>query len=150
MTSQKEASDIDGELPDNKGECSGTLDERESNSDDVISAIYDLLEDSIEDSRSLREERKPLADTLIRIAVCLYFVFGFVVSLVVFSPAMSERVADAPNLYMVLLVILAAMPTLIMIQVAKAVFTKKSSLGDTALTPLEAIVKLMNEMRGSS
>ena len=33
-------------------------DEKEQRSNDVISAIYDLLEDSVEDAQSLRDERK--------------------------------------------------------------------------------------------
>mgnify|MGYP000053584197 CR=1 FL=1 len=125
-------------------------DEKEQRSNDVISAIYDLLEDSVEDAQSLRDERKPLADKLVWVVGGFYVVFLLVVGMILFCPAMVSRVAQAQNLYIVILILLAAIPTLVLVQLAKAVFSKKSSMTDTALTPLEAVIKLMNEIRGSN
>ena len=125
-------------------------DEKEQRSNDVISAIYDLLEDSVEDAQSLRDERKPLADKLLWVVGGFYLVFLLVVWMILFCPAMVSRVAQAQNLYIVILILLAAIPTLVLVQLAKAVFSKKSSMADTALTPLEAVIKLMNEIRGSN
>lgn len=121
---------------------------KEQGGDDVVAAIYHLLEDSIEDARSLREQRSPLAKKLIRAVYGTYFLFFVFVCLAIFCPFMAERIEAAPNLYTVLLVILAVIPMLILTQVTRAVFGKKSSLTDTAFSPLEAVLKLMHEMKG--
>lgn len=122
--------------------------EEEEHTDDLSSAGSAHIQDDIEDSQSLRHWRPRIAAGMIVAAVAFYAVLLITIGCIGFCDTVAYRVHCAPTVAITIVLVLATVPTLIMLSVAKAVFGKRNS-GDSPYTPLQAIIHLMKEMKGS-
>ena len=115
-------------------------------SGDLSSAIVKHIEDDIEDAGVLRGWRKKVARTMIITAVLFYGSLLAVVGSLCFCDAVAHRILAAPTVAVAVIVVLAAVPSLILASVARAVFGKHNGM-DSPYSPLQAIIHLMKEMK---
>lgn len=124
-----------------------TDDSKQGKADDVVSCVIGKIEDDIIDARSLREWRPGLAVGLLVVAFIFYGLFCLLLYVATTNSDVAYNVSNAQTFYIVVAILLALIPTLLVISVSKAVFGKKESNQQTPFTPLEAILHLMREMR---
>lgn len=93
-------------------------------SDDLSSALARCIEDDIEDAEMLRSWRKPVAIAMIAIAAVFYAVLFGVIGCLFFCDAVAQRILAVPTLAAAVIAVLAAVPTLILVCVARAFFGK--------------------------
>lgn len=91
-------------------------------SGDLSSAIVRHIEDDIEDAGVLRSWRKQVATAMIAIAAVFYAVLFGIIGCVCFSEAVAQRVLAVPTFAIVVIVVLAAVSTLILASVARPLF----------------------------
>lgn len=123
---------------DDSSENSGTV--------DISYAICDRITDDIEDSKSLRDKREILLFILGGVAAFFYILLVVFIGLVIFCPRAFHLAYISPTVCITILVSLSAIPTIICVSVAKAVFGKKTQ-AESPFTPLHAIIQLMKDMR---
>lgn len=117
-----------------------------SDSVDISYAICDRITDDIEDSKSLRDKREILLCILGGVAALFYILLVIFIGLVIFCPKAFHLAYISPTVCITILVSLSAIPTIICVSVAKAVFGKKAQ-AESPFTPLHAIIQLMKDVK---
>lgn len=114
--------------------------------DDLSDAIVLRIADDIEDARTLRNKRN-----------CLYWCFAgcslifllllicFIVA-IIWSPKASLLPIHAPTVCITILIVLAAIPTFMIVSIARAVFGRKTQ-SESPFTPIHALIQLIKDMR---
>lgn len=115
---------------------------------DTVAAVVAHIEDDVVDAKVLRNWRKPCAALLIFVASVFYALFFVFLWFVLDEDDVRMAVSETPNFYIVLALITTIIPTILLSHAAKAIFARKSGLGDTPYTPIQAILHLMKEMKG--
>ena len=114
----------------------------------LSSAVVQQIQDDIDDSRTLRSWRKGIAAGLILIAIGLFFAMLATIGFILFDVDVASRANEAPTVTIAIVMVLAAVPTLITISVARAVFGRKHA-SETPSAPLQALLNVIKEMRSS-
>lgn len=115
-------------------------------SGDLSSAIVKRIEDDIEDAGVLRSWRKIVAMVMGITAGVFYLVLLGFLACLCFCDSIAHRILVAPTVAVAIIVVLAAVPSLILASVARAVFGKHSAV-DSPYSPLQSIIQLMKEMK---
>ena len=115
--------------------------------DDISSAIVAHIQDDIEDGKTFREWRKTVAIAMSLVSVAFYMMLAIAMFCLALGGPVLDLAVQEPTVAITVFVILAAVPTLIMVSVARAVFGKRGSY-DSPYAPLQAIIHLMKEMKG--
>ena len=110
-------------------------------------SVAKQINDNIQDAQSLRECRLTTAKVLAVVAGIFYITLLSVIGMLVSDDGIIRCAVEAPNVCITVLLILAIVPTLITIQIARAIFGKHHH-GDTPYTPLQTLVHLVKEMNG--
>lgn len=100
----------------------------------------------IEDASVLRDWRKAIAGAMIGVSVVFYIALIIFVGCLCFCNSVAQRVLAAPTVAIAAIVVLAAVPSLILASVARAVFGKHNGM-ESPYSPLQAIIHLMKEMK---
>lgn len=100
----------------------------------------------IEDASVLRDWRKAIAGAMIVVSVVFYIALIIFVGCLCFCNSVAQRVLAAPTVAIAAIVVLAAVPSLILASVARAVFGKHNGM-ESPYSPLQAIIHLMKEMK---
>lgn len=114
----------------------------------LSSAVVQQIQDDIDDSRTLRSWRKGIATGLILISLCLFAAMLTAIGFILFDVDVASRANEAPTITVAIIMVLAAVPTLITISVARAVFGRKHA-SESPYAPLQALINVVKEMRGS-
>ena len=115
-------------------------------SGDLSTAIVKHIEDDIEDACVLRSWRKAIAGTMIGVSGLFYIALIAFVGCLCFCDSVAHRILATPTVAIAVIVVLAAVPSLILASVARAVFGKHNGM-DSPYSPLQAIIHLMKEMK---
>ena len=115
---------------------------------DTIAALVAHINDDVEDASILRSWRKPVALALMVVAGLFYILFFTLLVGLIFSESLRLAVSDSMNFYIVLVLVLTVIPTILLGHVAKAIFTRKGTIGDAPYTPIQAILHLLKEIKG--
>lgn len=118
--------------------------------DSVVGVVVDHIKDDIEDGKTLRAWRPRVAIGLLVLAIVFYIAFFVFICEILHNPDLAVPVRKAGYLYVVIVILLAVIPTLFINQVAKAVLGKKTGSGEVPYTPLQAILHLMREMKNQN
>lgn len=114
--------------------------------DSLAVAMADLIHDRIVDAGTLRDCRKKFAGLLVFIAALFYMVlFGMICRIL--SENVPAIISEQPYIFITIAVICAVIPTLIIICVARAIFSGNSQAMDAIYSPIQAILHLMKEMK---
>lgn len=100
----------------------------------------------IDDASVLRDWRKAIAGAMIGVSVVFYIALIIFVGCLCFCNSVAQRVLAAPTVAIAAIVVLAAVPSLILASVARAVFGKHNGM-ESPYSPLQAIIHLMKEMK---
>lgn len=111
--------------------------------DDISFSIAKKINDDIEDSSILRSWRKWFSAGAIVLAILLYFILGKAVFKVINHPDIFENIQ---YLAVTTLIILAFIPTLIILQVSKAIYGKGAS-DNQSYSPIQSVLKLLKELK---
>lgn len=115
--------------------------------DTLSISVAKQIEDNIQDAQTLRECRFVAVKIYAVVAGIFYIVLLCVIAMLVSGDeAIMKSAVNAPNVCITALVILAVIPVLLSVQIARAVFGKRQH-GDTPYTPLQALVHLIKEMK---
>lgn len=115
-------------------------------SGDLSTAIVKHIEDDIDDASVLRDWRKAIAGAMVGVSVVFYIALIIFVGCLCFCNSVAQRVLAAPTVAIAAIVVLAAVPSLILASVARAVFGKHNGM-ESPYSPLQAIIHLMKEMK---
>lgn len=113
----------------------------------VSAAVAKQILDNIEDVRFLRPWRFRTAVIMGIVAGIFYVVLLCVIGMFVSNDGIIQCAEKSPHVAIVILLVLAVVPTLITLQIAKAVFGYKKAEPEP-YTPLQALLHLMKEMKG--
>lgn len=122
--------------------------ESEQTPDTLVDAVVNKIRDDIDDAISLRDKRSLFA--WIIVGVCCFFyltLFCFILA-IIWCPAASHLPNVAPSVTITVLVILAAIPTLLAILLGRAVFGRRAQM-ETAFTPIHALFQILKDMKGN-
>lgn len=111
---------------------------------EIESAIVNRINDDIDDARILRGWRVLAVILISAVAMLFYVGLGYFVFGV---GQMGEMAEIAPSVAVTVLIVFAAIPTILVVSVAKAIFGLKSQ-AEAPFTPLHAIIQLMKDMKG--
>lgn len=114
-------------------------------SDALSSALARCIEDDIEDAEVLRSCHKPVAIAMIVIAAVFYAVLFGVIGCVCFSDAVAQRILAVPALAVAVIAVLAAVPTLILANVARAFFGRHGATEVSYLQLLASLRRMKKE-----
>lgn len=116
--------------------------------DDLSSAVSAHIRDDIDDAQSLRQWRTTLARCMVGLAGLFYLALIVTIGAIIFCDSVACRILYAPTVAITIVIVLAAVPTLMLVSVARAVFGKRNP-NDSPYSPLQAIIHLMKEMKGN-
>lgn len=114
--------------------------------DSVLLAAADQIHDCIEDAKILRAWRPKVAKGLILLALAFYVMLIALVLAFAYCPRFATLL-QAPTICLTLLVIFAAIPTLILVGVMRAIFGSKNQ--SSPYTPLHALLQVMKDIKDS-
>lgn len=115
--------------------------------DTLSVSVAKQIDDNIQDAQTLRECRFIAVKIFAVVAGIFYIVLLCVIAMLVSGDEeIMKSAVNAPNVCITALVILALIPVLLSVQIAKAVFGKRQH-GDNLYTPLQALVHLIKEMK---
>ena len=115
--------------------------------DTLSVSVAKQIEDNIQDAQTLRECRFIAVKIFAVVAGIFYLVLLCVIAMLVGGDeGIMKSAVNAPNVCITALIILAVIPVLLSVQIARAVFGKRQH-GDTPYTPLQALVHLIKEMK---
>ncbi len=117
-------------------------------SDGLSGAIVEHIEDDIADGRTLRAWRPWIAGALLAVAALFYLALLAVIVGLAVCCNFAYLASQTPTVIITVIVVLAAVPTLIAMGVSKAVFGKRTN-AESPYTPLQAIIHLMKELKGN-
>jgi len=113
---------------------------------DLSDAIVLRIADDIEDARTLRDKRTHLFKWFARgTAVFLLLLVLFIVA-IIWCPRASLLPIHAPTVAITILIVLAAIPTFLIVSIARAVFGRKTQ-SESPFTPIHALIQLIKDMR---
>lgn len=119
----------------------------EHNADDLSVAVAKHIADDIADAQMLRPWRLRTAIIMGVVAGVFYIILLCVIGMFISNDGIIACAERSPHVAIVILLILAVVPTIITLQIARAVFGYKKA--DRApYTPIQALVHLMKEMQG--
>lgn len=120
----------------------------EPGADSLTGAIVSKIVDDTEDSKTLRNYRPCLAKALATTATIFYVILLMGIISVIWCPTVTCLAVRSQTVCITILVILAVIPTLLVFFLARAVFGKRAQI-ETPLTPLNALVQLMRDMKSN-
>lgn len=109
-------------------------------------AVARHINDDIADAQMLRPWRFRTAVIMGIVAGIFYLVLLCVIGMFVCNDGIIECAEKSPHVVIVILLILAVVPTIITLQIARAVFGYKKS-DPTPYTPIQTLIRLMKEMQ---
>lgn len=128
-------------MPDEGGEL--------NNPDSIVAAVVEHIHDDIKDSNVLRGWRKWIAGALICVALGLYAFLLIAIYVVASNLGQYSLLLQAQTLCGIVVVVLAAIPTLILIGVMKAIFGSRKA-AEGPYSPMHALFQLLKDVNGSN
>lgn len=122
--------------------------ESEQTPDSLVDAIVGKINDDIQDAASLRDKRAFFATVLFWACLIFYACFLAFIVAIIWCPFARHFPIHAPSVTIVILIALAAVPTLLALLLGKAVFGKRTQ-GEVAFTPIHALLQIMKDMKGN-
>lgn len=122
--------------------------ESEQTPDTLVDAIVGKINDDIQDAASLRDKRAFFAKVLFWACLIFYACFLAFIVAIIWCPFARHFPIHAPSVTIVVLIALAAVPTLLALLLGKAVFGRRAQ-GETAFTPIHALLQIMKDMKGN-
>lgn len=120
-----------------------------NNPDPIVAAVVEHLHDDVEDARVLRGWRRWIAVILIAVVLSFYVFILLTISVVATNPYEYYWILQAQTLCGIVIVVLAAIPTLIVVGVMKAIFGSRKAT-DSPYSPIHALFQLLKDVNGSN
>ena len=118
--------------------------------DRLTDAVIGQINDNTDDNKSLRELRSKAVVCLAILAAVFYVALLIFIYCILFCDKVHATVGTNSTVYIAILIILAMIPTVTVMQVAKAIFARKLQSSAVTYTPLQAIIKFMKEFNSQN
>lgn len=109
-------------------------------------ALICHIQDCIEDAKTLRDFRPKLAKALIFLAFFQYIILFVTIFWIGLTPYRFYWLFQSQTLTIVIVLVLAVLPTAILITVSRAVFGHHSRPEDVPYTPIQTVIQIMKDM----